>query len=152
MGFRVWGVGFGGVFQISGTLLQICILEGRWGSAKIRDTFCGGVLIMRITIFCPHKFLDMFDKSWRFLHCLGSRIQRQRILSIWGFPKTRGTFFGVPILRILVFWGLYWGPPIWGKYHIYTVQGRFSILRVDSMIWVSFPCMSFSLNSLQGVI
>ena len=38
---------------------------------------------------------------------------------IWGFPKIRGTFLGVPIIRILVFRGLYWGPPIWGNYHIY---------------------------------
>ena len=29
-----------------------------------------------------------------------------------GFPKIRGTFFGVPIMGIIVFWGLYWGPPI----------------------------------------
>ena len=28
---------------------------------------------------------------------------------IWGFPKIRGTFLGVPIVRIIVFWGLYWG-------------------------------------------
>ena len=26
-----------------------------------------------------------------------------------GFPKIRGTILGVPI-RIIVFWGLYWGP------------------------------------------
>ena len=30
----------------------------------------------------------------------------------WGFPKIRVTFLGVPITRIIVFWGLYWGPPI----------------------------------------
>ena len=24
---------------------------------------------------------------------------------------------GVPIIRIMVFWGLYWGPPILGNYH-----------------------------------
>ena len=28
---------------------------------------------------------------------------------IWGFPKIRGTFLGVLILRIIVFGGLYWG-------------------------------------------
>ena len=28
-----------------------------------------------------------------------------------GFPKFRGTFWGVPIVRIIVFRGLYWGPP-----------------------------------------
>ena len=31
---------------------------------------------------------------------------------IWGFSKIRGTFLGVPIIRTMVFWGLYWGPPI----------------------------------------
>ena len=32
---------------------------------------------------------------------------------IWEFPKLRGTILGVPIIRTIVFWGLYWGPPIW---------------------------------------
>ena len=30
----------------------------------------------------------------------------------WGFPKIRGTFLGVPIIRTIVYWGLYWGPLI----------------------------------------
>ena len=30
---------------------------------------------------------------------------------IWGFPKIRGTFLGVPIIRTIIFWGgLFWGP------------------------------------------
>ena len=37
---------------------------------------------------------------------------------MWGFPKIRGTLFGVPIIRIIVYWGLQWGPLIWGKYHV----------------------------------
>ena len=32
--------------------------------------------------------------------------------------KTRGTILGVPIIRTIVFWGLYWGPFILGIYHI----------------------------------
>ena len=32
--------------------------------------------------------------------------------SMWEFPKIRGTILGVPIIRTIVFWGLYWGPPI----------------------------------------
>ena len=32
-------------------------------------------------------------------------------LRIWRFPKIRGTFSGVPIMRIILFWGLCWGPP-----------------------------------------
>ena len=29
-----------------------------------------------------------------------------------------GTFLGVPIIRTIIFWGLYWGPPVLGNYHI----------------------------------
>ena len=46
-----------------------------------------------------------------------------------GFPKLGVPFLGVPIIRIIVFWGLNWGPLILGKYH-----------------------MSHGLNSLKGVI
>ena len=37
---------------------------------------------------------------------------------IWGFPKIGGTFLGVPIIRTIVFWGLYLGPSILGNYHL----------------------------------
>ena len=30
----------------------------------------------------------------------------------------RGTLLGVPIIRTIVFWGLYWGPLILGNYHL----------------------------------
>ena len=43
----------------------------------------------------------------------------------WGFPKIRGTFLGVPIIRTIVYWGLYWGPPILGNYHMTSVQLSF---------------------------
>ena len=39
----------------------------------------------------------------------------------WGFPKIRGT------QRTIVFWGLYWGPLILGKYHI-----NHGLLNLDS--------------------
>ena len=42
----------------------------------------------------------------------------QGIASKWGFPKIRGTFLGFPIIRTIVFWGLYWGPLILGNYQI----------------------------------
>ena len=29
---------------------------------------------------------------------------------------------GVPIIRTMVFWGLYWGPPVLGNYHIITLD------------------------------
>ena len=35
--------------------------------------------------------------------------------SRWGFPKIRGTVLGVPIIRTIVFWGLYWGSPYFWK-------------------------------------
>ena len=35
-----------------------------------------------------------------------------------GISQIRGTFLGVPILRIIIFWGLYWGPLVSGNYHI----------------------------------
>ena len=37
---------------------------------------------------------------------------------IWGFPKIRGTFLGVPIIKTIEFGGLYWGPLILGNYHM----------------------------------
>ena len=39
---------------------------------------------------------------------------------IWGSPIIRGTILGVPIIKIIntIFWGLYWGPPIKGNYHM----------------------------------
>ena len=46
------------------------------------------------------------------------RCRRVRLACIWGFPKIRGTCLGVPIIRIIVYWGLYWGPFILGNYHI----------------------------------
>ena len=36
----------------------------------------------------------------------------------WGFPKIRGTILGVPLLGIVIFWGLSWGPLILGNYQI----------------------------------
>ena len=36
----------------------------------------------------------------------------------WGVPQTRGTVLEVPIIRTIVFWGLYWGFRIWGNYHL----------------------------------
>ena len=37
---------------------------------------------------------------------------------MWGFPKIRGTLLRVLIIWIIVFWGLYWGLPIKGNYHV----------------------------------
>ena len=47
-----------------------------------------------------------------FLSCFSVRMSK------WGFPKIRGTLLGVPIIRIIVFGGLYWGPLILGNYQV----------------------------------
>ena len=41
----------------------------------------------------------------------------------WGIPKIVGTFLGVPIIRIIVFGGLYWGTLILGNHHIHIFRG-----------------------------
>ena len=48
----------------------------------------------------------------------------------WGFPKIRGAILGVPIIRTIVFWGLYWDPPILGNSHIarWVRRKRFSFV------------------------
>ena len=38
---------------------------------------------------------------------------------IWQFPKIRGIFLGVLIIRTITFRGLMWGPPIWRNFHIF---------------------------------
>ena len=40
----------------------------------------------------------------------------------WGFPKISGTILGVPIIRIIVCWGLFWGPPILGNYQMLRMR------------------------------
>ena len=35
-----------------------------------------------------------------------------------GFPKLGAPFWGIPIIRTIIYWGLYWGPPILGNYHM----------------------------------
>ena len=49
--------------------------------------------------------------------------------SIWGFPNIRGTFLGVPIIRTTVYWGLHWGPPILGNYHLEVCGSELSSSR-----------------------
>ena len=36
---------------------------------------------------------------------------------IWDFPKIRGSLLVIPILRIILSLGLYWGSPIYGNSH-----------------------------------
>ena len=53
--------------------------------------------------------------------CRRLQLHLSRDLIIWEFPKIRGTFLGVPIIRTLIYLGLYWGPLILGNYHIAPV-------------------------------
>ena len=34
--------------------------------------------------------------------------------------EIRGTFWVVPIMRIVVYWAVYWGPVILGNYHLWS--------------------------------
>ena len=36
-----------------------------------------------------------------------SRASEKGTILMWGFPIIRGTILGVPIIRIIVYWGLY---------------------------------------------
>ena len=56
------------------------------------------------------KMLEGFGHEWW--------IQGLSIVYMWGFPKIRVLFLGVPIARIILFGSLYWGPPILGNYHV----------------------------------
>ena len=69
---------------------------------------------------------------------------------MWGFPKIRGTILGVPILRMRVFGGLYWGPPILGNYHVHIRKlSSKQPSRVKTFSGNLY--MGYSPNSLKGV-
>ena len=54
--------------------------------------------------------------------CESSR--RETIM--WGVPKIRGTFLGIPKTKTIVCWGLYWGTLILGNYHVSTLTSPFT--------------------------
>ena len=60
------------------------------------------------------------------------------VMNKWEFPKIRGPFLGVPIIRIIVFWGLYWGPLILGNYQI--LRNCWNFGRVSSERCLSVKC------------
>ena len=51
----------------------------------------------------------------------------------------RVTFLGVPIIRTIVFLGLYWGPPILGNYHLSTGWGIKMLHGKGFVEWICFP-------------
>ena len=54
---------------------------------------------------------------------------------IMGFAKNRGTFLGVPILRNILFWDLYWGSPHFGKLP-YACLYAFLCMRMCEQVYV----------------
>ena len=59
-----------------------------------------------------------------------------------GFQKNRGTIFGIPRIRNTIFWGLYWGLPIYGNYPITLNPG----LRA----WPDFGASSWREREVHG--
>ena len=45
-----------------------------------------------------------------------------------GFPKIKGTILGVLIIRVIIFWGLYWGPLFWE-----TTKSQFARKKLDKV-------------------
>ena len=64
----------------------------------------------------------------------------------------RGTFLGVPIIRIIVCWSLYWGTLILGNYHFRAgVQGLgVQGFRVSGFWSSGFKTLVFSGLSSRG--
>ena len=62
-----------------------------------------------------------------------------------GFPKFRGTIMGIPIIRIIVFWGLHRGSLVLGNYQVSQSavcmplwpHSRFAGSRVELLTWGS---------------
>ena len=66
---------------------------------------------------------------------------------IWGIPKIRGTFLRVPITRMIVFWGLYWGPTI-SRRPLSTVMSTAVINRLAATS--IFVAVLFVVHSLRA--
>ena len=59
------------------------------------------------------------------------------------FPKIRGTSLGVPMMRTVVFWGLYRGPLILGNYRIaWSFLPRHRGLQAQNSSWYSLAFFS----------
>ena len=60
------------------------------------------------------------------------------------FSRIGYLFGGVPIIRTIVFWGLYWGPPSLGNYHV-----QIQLCHVAGMMSVCLRCLKSSLLIVQ---
>ena len=108
MGFGVWGLGDLTVRPpriTRGIMCKFC--RGLWG-------------YIVITLNPKHYMESSFQMPPGDSDFGGVQSQRRRHGSgdTWAFPKIRGAILGVPIIRIIVYWGPYWGPPILGNYHL----------------------------------
>ena len=82
-------------------------------SSATTSTTCCFSLKSVLTSRIPHAIASPGED----LHLL----QRQVpciMTTMWGFPKITGAILGVPIIRAIVYWGLYWGPLILGNYYV----------------------------------
>ena len=64
--------------------------------------------------------LGTLKQVWGVIRKLKKRAKHPKpgripIAPTWEFAKIRGTFLEVPIIRAIVFGGLYWGPPTGGN-------------------------------------
>ena len=65
---------------------------------------------------------------------------------MWGFPKIRSTLLGVPIVRTIIYWGLYWGPLILGNYHVVFGKTRARLGVVRLRVYVGFRVQGVGLD------
>ena len=83
---------------------------------------CSAVTVWRQSAVELHKMYVAVMGSCRGLTKSKDKIQRVARDLLWswygGLPKIRVTPLGVPIIRTIVYWGLYWGTLILGNYHI----------------------------------
>ena len=61
---------------------------------------------------------------------------RSSVMCNMGFSKIRGTFLGVPIVRVIIYWCLCWGSLILANYHMrgshYVEQGGVKFLAATT--------------------
>ena len=68
---------------------------------------------------CCNRYIGFWVLGYVALGSHRKDVLFERYPFLWGFPKSRGTLVGTPILRTIVLWGLYWGPPVLGNYQKY---------------------------------
>ena len=87
---------------------------------QTKKTMCGKVFLGHCSKPTTGKvaessyiYIYMYMYMYMYMYIYGS------------FPKLGVPFWGSPKIRIIVFCGLYWGPPILGNYHTYTDKHNF---------------------------